>query len=537
MSRFLGVAMLLFAMAGGSVLADEGKVVRFSLAADPANLNPLFIHMDADGGEAQLARLGFEPFVDIDEHGHEIPVLLAQIPTRANGGLSTDGRTIIYRLRPEVRWSDGVPVTASDVLFTLRAIRDTRNPVASREGYELIDDARALNARTIRVHLRRPWAPAVTTLFSDGVTPQYVLPEHILGHESSLEHSAFNAVPSVGDGPFVFDSWQRGRRLVYRSNPRYWRGAPSIERVEIPVVPNPGTNLTLLETGDMDFNLIAPIQRAALQGHSEIAFVNVPTTTMTGIAFNTRRPPLNDPRVRRAIAASVDRQGISAKITLGVYPVAESDRPRFSWAYDPSVRQPEYNPRVADADFEAAGWRRGSDGIRRKNGQALELTYLQFPESTTGVRVANVVQEQLRSHGVTVTVKSVSNAQLFLPAAEGGLLASGRFDLAYIPWRMGVDPDDRFLLSCENGSGNYMRYCDPVVNRLETEASQDSDPTIRRTLYRRIDSIVARDVPVLWLFEANYVYAYRATLGGFAPNALVPTWNAYAWHTVRAMPR
>ncbi|MBD5655790.1 MAG: hypothetical protein IAI50_11520, partial [Candidatus Eremiobacteraeota bacterium] len=204
-------------------------------------------------------------------------------------------------------------------------------------------------------------------------------------------------------------------------------------------------------------------------------------------------------------------------------------RPRFSWAYDPAVREPGFEPAAADRAFDAAGWRRGPDGMRRRGAQRLALTYVQFPETSTGVRAAAFVQRALFDRGVDVTIQSISNARLFLPAAEGGVLARGRFDMAYVPWIMGADPDDRFLLACASGTKNYMRYCDPQVDRLEQRAASDPDRTKRRSAYAAIDRRVARDVPIVYLFNPTYPYAYRSRLRGFAPNAFVPTWNAYAW--------
>jgi len=162
-------------------------------------------------------------------------------------------------------------------------------------------------------------------------------------------------------------------------------------------------------------------------------------------------------------------------------------------------------------------------------GRRLALTYVQFPESNTGVRVAAFVQRELFERGLDVTVKSVSNAQLFLPARDGGVLAGGRYDLAYVPWTMGADPDDRFLLNCADGTQNIMRYCNPAVERLEARAATEPERPRRRALYGAIDRIVARDVPIVYLFNPTYSYAFRSELGGFAPNAFVPTWNAYAW--------
>jgi peptide/nickel transport system substrate-binding protein len=499
--------------------------VRFDLAADPRNLNPLFLAPDAASVEQQVARLVFEPFIDLDPSGRPEPILLEEIPTRRNGDLSADGRTIRYRLRPGVEWSDGRPVTAEDVLFTLGAILDPNNPVRSHAGYDLIDRAFARGPRTVVFHLKRAWAPAVTTYFSDGFSPQFVLPAHVLRSQRPLSAAAFNAAPAVGDGPYRFISWTRGERLRYAANPRYWRGKPSVD-LTVATIPDPSTNLLMLRAGDLDWNLLAPAQLAVVRGDPRLGFIAVPTAVVAGLAFNTARAPLDDVRVRRALAMSIDRDEISRKITLGFYPVTNVIQPRFSWAFDPAIREPDYDSAAADRLFDRAGWPRGSDGLRQRDGTRLHLTYVQFPETATGVRVATAVQADLRARGVDVTIKSVSNAQLFLPRT--GVLASGRFDLAYVPWTMGADPDDSAVLGC-GAPSNYMRWCDPQVERLERAALSATEMDARKQLYSEIGRIVAAQVPVLYLFNADYIYAYRKRLRGFAPNAFVPTWNAYRW--------
>jgi peptide/nickel transport system substrate-binding protein len=411
-------------------------------------------------------------------------------------------------------------------VWTLHAILDDRNPVASRAGYERVASARALDAHTVRVTLKAPWAPAVATLFGNGTSPQYVLPAHLLEHEPSLADSTFGAHP-IGDGPYRFVSWTRGDRLVYEANAAYRRGAPHVARLEIRIVPDPGTNFTLLRSGAIDWNLVSPVQREALRG-AGLGFRTVPLALVAGIALNTTHPPLDDVRVRRAIAASIDRGAISAKITFGRYPVIDTAQPIGSWARDPSVHEPRYDPSAADRLFDAGGWRRGPGGVRVKAGHPLALTYVQFPESQTGVRVATFVQSELGLRGVRVTIKSLSNAQLFLPRAQGGTLASGAFDLAYVPWPMAADPDDSFLLSCA-GAENFMRWCDPQVDALERRAVTVPDRSVRRALYGRIERRVAEQVPIVYLFDPSYSYAYRRELHGFFPNAFTPTWNADRW--------
>jgi peptide/nickel transport system substrate-binding protein len=527
--RRLGIALLLAATActrTGDTAAPAANV-RFAIAADPQTLDPLFAHADANSVEQQLARLAFEPFIDIDAHGRAVPILLARIPTVANGDLSRDGRTIVYHLRRGVRWQDGVPVTASDVLFTLHAIVDPRNPVGSREGYDRVARAERIDDETVRVVLKAPWAPAVATLFSYGTAPQYVLPAHLLAKEPRLDRAAFGGAP-VGDGPYRFVSWERGERLVYEANPAYWRGAPPAKRLDIRIVPDPGTNYTSLLSGALDWNLISPVQQQSMLGHAGIAFTYVSLALIAGVAFNTTHPPLDDVRVRRAIAASIDRQAISDKITFKRYPVVDTAQPLGSWARDPSVHLPAYDPVAADRLFDAAGWRRGADGVRVKNGKRLALTYVQFPESQTGVRAAAFIERELHARGIELTLKSVTNAKLFLPKAEGGALATGAFDLAYVPWPMGADPDDSFLLTCD-GPANVMRWCDPKVEALERRALVAPSQTERKALYSAIEHRVAAAVPIVYLFDPSYIYAYRTALRGFAPNAFNPTWNAADW--------
>ena len=166
------------------------------------------------------------------------------------------------------------------------------------------------------------------------------------------------------------------------------------------------------------------------------------------------------------------------------------------------------------------------NGMRERDGQKLSLVYVQFPETRTGVAAATFVQAELRIRGIDVTIKSISNAQLFLP--KTGILATGNFDLAYVPFPMGVDPDDSFLFRCI-GVANYARWCNPQVDVLEQEALLNVSTARRKQIYAQIERIVAQNVPILYLFNPSYVYAYDKRLGGFYPNAFTPTWNAYRW--------
>ena len=303
---------------GGPAAPGE---VRFDLAADPRNLNPLFSNPDAASVEQQVARLAFEPFVDLDARGRPIPALLDRIPTTQNGGLSADGRTIRYELRRSARWSDGVPVSAQDVLFTLRAITDPRNPVRSHEGYDLIRSRLRDRTASVVFHLRHAWAPAVTSYFSYGFSPQFVLPAHVLSSQTPLARAAFNADPSVGDDPFTFVSWRRGEGMRL--------GKPALLARKAGRCPTRRSNRA--GSGRRTYcycNRASSIRICSRPRSSRscavtasLRFTTVPTAVVAGLALDTSHAPLDDVQIRRALAMSVDREAVSRKITLGLYPV------------------------------------------------------------------------------------------------------------------------------------------------------------------------------------------------------------------------
>ena len=503
------------------------RTIAFNVSEDPHSLNPLFARSD---DERQLAHLCFEMLLDVDERSRQVPALAVQVPTLRNGGISRDGRTITYHLRRDVRWQHGSPLTSHDVWFTWRTIIDPRSGATSTQGYDLIDAIDTPDSHTAVIHLRRAWAPAVATLFTYGAHPVPLLPAHALERASRAAVERFNVHP-VCSGPFVLESWERSSRLVYRANPQYFRGRPHSDRAIANVIPDFNTDLMQLRAGELDWSLLSPAQRIALGRMRGIRFVDVPFAGYGALTFNVRHPPFDDGRLRRAIAQSIDRHRLSQAITQGRYPVAESDQPRFSWAHDPSVRMPAYDPSAADRGFDAAGWRVGRNGVRQRHGQPLEINLTVFPEGDTAVRTAVYVQEMLATRGVAVSIKRVTLAHFYLPKSAGGLLMSGNYDLAYFAWRSGQDPDDSDIVTCA-GTSNFAGYCNGEVDALEARALSVSDQRERAVLYARVQRIIARDVPYLYLYAPTYGYAASARLSGFAPTPFSPMAQAWRWSKI-----
>ncbi len=531
--EFARNVLLLFCLAaawaqgGCSPRIQPPGTIAFNISEDPHSLNPILARSD---DERQIAHLMFDLLLDVDARGRLVPALALAVPTHANGGVSPDGRTIVYHLRHDVYWQDGQPLTASDVVFTWQAITDPDNDVASTRDYDLIDLIFAPDSYTVVMRLRHPWPPAVATFFTYGTNPMPILPAHLLAEQGSLRTSAFNTHP-IGSGPYQLVRWERGDRLVLAANDRYFRGRPRARTIVVEEIPDTNSALTLLRTGRLDWSLQSPAQRLALGHESGVRFTYAPFAGFGAIAFNCRRPPFDDARMRRAIAMAIDRDRLSRGITGGQYPVVNSDQPTFSWAFDRAAALPGFDPVKADRALDALGWRRGRNGMRERRGRALDLTFTTFPEGDTAVRTAEYVQAMLHDRGIDVTVKKISLAQFYLPASAGGLLLSGRFDMAYMVWRAGVDPDDADLVTCR-GIANYAGFCDARLDALEARALGALGERARRASYVAIQRALAAQVPYDFLYAPRYGFAVRSRLHGFAPTAFSPTWNAYDWSTV-----
>ncbi len=532
--RRLTIVMLLFAALGcyacsrqaqHQSAAESNGTIAFNLSEDPHSLDPILAQND---DEHQVARLMFDVLLDVNDRGALVPSLAAVVPTTANGGVSADGRTITYRLRRGVRWQDGAPFTSRDLRFTWQAIDDPRNDVPSTHGYDLITAIDTPDPLTAIFHLRHAWAPAVATFFTYGTTPMEILPAHVLEGAGSLRASDFNTHP-IGTGPFKLTSWIRGEGLTFAPNRDYFRGAPAAQGIWAREVPDTNTDLVMLRGGQLDWSLLSPAQRLALGTSPALRIVYAPFAGFGAIAFNCRKPPFDDVRMRRAVAMSIERSRMSIGITRGQYPVTDSDQPQFSWAYDPSARLPQFDPQAADRMLDALGWPRGPDGMRHnRSGSPLALVFVTFPEGDTAVRTAEYAQAMLRNRGIAVEVKKISLAQFYLPKSEGGLLLTGTYDMAYIAWRTGADPDDSGIVTCR-GVANYAGYCSAVVDALEERALVGTSQRDRKALYSQIQHIVARDVPYDYLYAPRYGYATQPSLSGLRPSPFSATWNAWQW--------
>ncbi|HWT04574.1 MAG TPA: peptide ABC transporter substrate-binding protein [Xanthomonadales bacterium] len=520
----------------GSEAGARPDVVRTAIGTDPPGLNPLVF----DNAQVfYIAPLIHGYLLRTDGAGRLIPDLATVVPSRTNGGISADGRTVTYRLRRGVRWHDGASFDAKDVVFSFAAVTNPNNSVPDRTGFDRVAAVRALDPYTVRVQLKGPFSPFVASCFTLGANDPYpILPAHLLAGKHDINRDAYNAAP-VGLGPYKLAAWERGSRIVLAADAHYFRGAPAIPRIEITIVPDPNTLATLWKTGAIDF-IIGRVQLGrtfldALRTRTDAHVVLQPHYEFDFVLLNLAHPPLDDARVRRAVAMGIDRKRIMRDLDGELWLDAETDRLPGQFAYDASIVQPRYDPAASARLLDAAGWRIQPDGTRRKNGRALALDFVATTESKTTGRFGLFAQQDLAKLGVHVDLKSYSYNQIWAAKADKGIFQTSRFDLAFSGWQPNVVADHSYLFRCDtrppNGD-NFGAVCDPVIEAAaREELGASADPGREAAGDRALTRRLVAQTDVIFLGFNQEAVAYRAGLEGVVPSVTgTHLWNAWAWH-------
>ncbi len=527
----LGAILGLLLLASTTVVPAQTPAARATLrmisGTEPLTLNPILLTTAQDD---EVFALFSDLLVVSDDRGGISPQLAARVPTLQNGDISKDGLSIAYHLRHGVKWHDGVPFTSKDVRFSWEAVMNPRNNVASRTGYDLVQRVELPDDYTAIFRLKRRYAPAVLSLFGGGSNCR-LIPEHLLGKESSLNQVDFNQHP-VGTGPFKVVSWKRGQSLELAANDDYFLGKPKLSRIVVQFVPSSTTAGIMLRTHETDLARLDSATYREVRDDPGIRVVLTPQFAFIALQLNVSRPALHDVRVRRALAYAIDRASIVEKDTFGTGQVADGDLGPISWAHSDEVTHYPFDPAKAKALLDEAGWKTGPDGIRQKDRKRLELEMVEATGGTTGHNEDVQVQQMLHDVGIVLTIKGYAPSLVFAPASQGGVLPSGNYDAYISGWIGGADPDNASNFTCaaiSPAGQNSMRYCSRTLDAAESEALGTYDLAARKRAYAEIERILSEDLPMIFLYWPKGRFGMNRALRGFATNGVTVTWNAYAW--------
>jgi peptide/nickel transport system substrate-binding protein len=487
------------AQTGGSAAAVApvrgGSLVEGSIQ-DILGLNPVLL---TPGISSLLSSLLFEGLLANDSNGTLLPALASALPR-----VSADGLTYTIPLRRDVRWSDGQPLTAEDVVFTYDLMFDPGyGAVRSPYRTDLLATLAGITAPdpyTVVFTLKQPSAPFLATHGLHGI-----LPKHVLGSLTAAEINSadFNRAPSVVSGVFKFVEWAQGDHVTLARNDSYYAGAAHLDQYVFKVVAQDQDVVNLLETGALDCSRLQTTALfAPLDAQPALSSVTYPVSTVVTWFYNLNpaRPAgriFASAKVRQALALAVDRQALISSVYFGVGArLADEFFLPNSWAFDGSVT-PRYrvDTKKAQQLLDQEGWVKGSDGVRVKDGQRMSFEIVTSANSKEYGSDAQVMQQAWRSIGADVSLKAVAYTQEIQLADF-----THAFDVIVFNVNQGLDPDLTNYWSTRGyGTGglNASGYTNPEVDRLFQQATATTDQAKRRQLYAQVSGILARDVPAV----------------------------------------
>lgn len=466
-----------------------------------------------------------------------VPDLVTDVQT------SSDGRTFTYTIRDGVRWSDGEPVTAQDMAFTLNLYKEKHAYLP--QGYlTLVDSVEATDERTVVLETSEP-----TSLYSGAVPYMYtyILPQHVW-QEHADAPKQFDNVPNVGSGPFFIAEYQRGEFVRMQRNP-HWNGPePHIDEIIYRIFKNEDAEAEALKSGEIDFGYFDSANVFnSLKGQPDIATATGLIPQFDEIAMNTGsayqepegafephgdgHPALMDPVVRRAIRMAINSQELAERIHLGyaepgtsIIPPVSVEGARWEPSEDELIA---WDIEGANQLLEDAGYRdTDGDGVRempqdsRDPGRPLEFRYYVQTNDQNTVDAAQFIRPWLEDIGISAEVEAMSSGRL------GNEINAGTYDLFHWGWIPDPDPDSALSwFQCEQRppdaetyGNNDAYYCNPEYDRMYIEQRTTLDPARRMEIVQAMQKLFYEDAPYAVLWYPPIYMAYRSDrFTGFQP--------------------
>jgi peptide/nickel transport system substrate-binding protein len=518
--------------------APEKKVATLIFTQEFDNLAPLYSSMWFVWTTWQM----FDHWAwEFDMNNEPFPVLVTEIPSVENGGVSADGKVITMHLRNDLKWSDNVPLTSEDFVFTWQMAVSPQNTVATQYPYDMIASVEAPDPQTVVVNFTDPFAPWLANLWH-GILPAHIL-SPIYAADGTIDNAEWLKRPTVGCGPYNFAEWESGSFARFVRNDNYWGTPAKIDEIFIRFVPDDASQTAALKAGDADMGTfisytdVPGLQDAGLKiviepsGYNEFMFFMVNA--------GKSHPALMDVRVRKAIALAINRDGINNDLHFGLTKTPASFWDALPYYNNPALTAYPYDPEQAKALLDQAGWiDSNGNGIRDKDGVELEISH------ATTIRedrqdVQAVMQQDLADVGIKLDVNPVDDTLFFSSYADNGPAARGKYDIQ--EWSDGpLFPDpDIYYWKCdqiptdENPTGeNWFYLCDEELDRLITLQSTQIDPVARQATISQINQLFYDKVYIIGMWQDPDVYAVGSRLQNVKFSGVTMFYNIAEWDLV-----
>ena len=469
------------------------STLHLSASTNPARLNPLIA---TDSASASISGFIFNALVKYDETGQKI------IGDLAESYRFITPTIIEFKLRHGVKWQDGEPFTAADVLFTYDLIKSPKTITPYASDFRVIKNVSVLDDYTVRVTYEKPYFKALE------VWMMGIVPRHILIHDNDIMSSAFNTHP-VGTGPYILKQLEFSKQIVLEANPEYFEHKPKIDKIVFHVISDPMTRFLMLKSGQIDVDSLEPMQyerQLDKNFKNSFATLELPSHSYTYLGFNLRLKKFQDPRVRQALSLAIDRQKLIDILFLKHGHVCTGPFLPGSKGFNDSIHAPKQNLSQAKALLKAAGY----DSVH-----PFEFEIATSNSNAIRPYAAEIIQRQLLEIGVKVTLR-VMEWQAFLNT----VVAPRKFDTVLLGWSLSLTPDPYALWHSDSdvpGGFNLVGYHSASTDRLIERMENSTDPEKIAALQRKIFASIVGDNPYLFLVIPNEINVYSRHLSGIKP--------------------
>ena len=492
--------------------ASNGDAFIIANLSDASYLNPI---LASDTSSSEINSKIFSGLIKYDKNLKIIGDLAESFE------VSKDGLEIIFHLRRNVKWHDGVPFTAADVKFTYRMLIDPNTKTPYSSSYTIIKDFIVIDDYTIKVVYHEPFAP---NLESWGMG---IIPKHIF-EGANINTSPANRNP-VGTGPYIFKSWQTDQKIVLEANPDYFEGRPHINRYIVRVVPDQSVQFLELRSESLDYVALSPDQWEAYDSffthynkYRESVFA------FTYLGFNLKREPFGDKRFRRAIQYAINKKDIIDGVLLGTGKEATGPYPPQSWAYNKNIPKSEYDPQRASELLAEIGFKDiNGDGWLEYKGKQFEFTITTNQGNKQRELSAQIIQQQLKKIGLKVNIRIIEFSTFV-----NQYIAKRDFDAIIMGWSLTLDPDQYQLWhssQIQPRQYNFMSYKNLEADALFEKARTTFDQDKRKKMYFRIQEIFADELPVIFLYYPDGLTAVHKRFKGIEPAPAGIGYNFIDW--------
>jgi len=497
--------------------AVEGQI------SDISNINPIFIN---DVPSSLVGYLVYSRLVTADGAGNLIPDLASSVPK-----VDSDQVTYKVTLR-DAKWSDGQAITADDVVFTYQLMFDPKyKAVTSRFRAQLeqyLASVSATDSKTVVFKTTKPYAPFVITFMNLGILPKHVWEKL---QPAEINSSTMNQVPEVGSGVMLPVKWDKGSQYQLKRNDLFWRGKPYLDGYIVKVVPDAVQIANQLKTGEIDIgnpDLSQWDSLANVETINRVSYV-APSFDYYIQNLDTAKTPkaaiFADVQVRKALLTALDRQKVADKVYFGLAKPADSSVSGAQWVHTTPKTQYAYSVSKAEQMLDAAGWVKGADGVRAKNGLRMEWELRTNVGNKVRETLITVLADQWKQIGANVTTKPIQFPQLVTQLSQ-----TRDFEMILLGISEGLDPDTTQLWSSKsigNGALNGAGYKNPKVDDLLDQAVQTLDREKRKGLYQQIQGILMEDLPAP-------LVTYPKSVWGISKR--VKNFNVQAWNGASPRP-